>query len=179
MYKRQDEGDDGAGGGAEGGGGVSDNLLGPLTIDDYYLYRARPVGTYLERTAPWRAFEMQFLEILIFIFNSLGAVLVGMQYTPYVPLTVAIAAILASFIDFTNLSKQVEAYNAALRDIHNVMNEWNGKTRTERRTRQTVTKMVGTVEIGMSNVAVALTNGMPTGDTGEDEGEGEEGEKDK
>ena len=88
------------------------------------------------------------------------------------------ATIIASFIDFTNLSKQVEAYNGALRDIHNVMNEWNGKTRTERRTRQTVTKVVGTVELQLSNVAIALTNGMPTGGDAEDEGEGEEGDKD-
>ena len=94
----------------------------------------------------------------------------------YVPLTVAISAIIASFLDFTNLGKQVEAYNNALQEVHNVMNEWNGKTRTERRTRQTVTQVVGTVELGITNVAIALTNGMPTGASADDEGEGEEGE---
>ena len=49
-------------------------------------------------------------------------------------LTVAFAAILKSSIEFSNLTKQVEAYNAALRDLHNLMNDWEAKTRTERRT---------------------------------------------
>ena len=52
-------------------------------------------------------------------------------------------AVVSSFVDFTNLSKQVEAYNASINSVHNLVNEWDGKTRTERRTRQTVTKLVG------------------------------------
>ena len=35
-------------------GRAGDNLFGPLSIEDYVRYRARPVCTYLERTAPWR-----------------------------------------------------------------------------------------------------------------------------
>ena len=173
SYIVQEDVEEGVGG---GGGKSGDNLLGPLTIDEYYDYRARPFVTYLERTAPWRAFELQLLEILIFVFNSFGAVLVGLGMTPYVPMTVAISSILSSFIDFTNLNKQVEAYNEALRNTHNVMNEWGGKTRTERRTRATVTSVVGTVEAGMMAVALALTNGSLTGAEEEGEGEGEEGD---
>ena len=92
------------------------------------------------------------------------------------PLAVALAAIVASFMDFTNLSKQVEAYNQALRDVHNLINNWDGLTSTERRTRQTVTKVVGTVEGAITKVALALTNGSVTGAAppgeGGDEGEG-------
>ena len=179
----------GAGGPGGSGGGTAgrlpgDTLLTTLTIDDYMLYRTRPICTYCERTAPWRAFELQFLEILIFMLNSLGAVLVGLGQTSYVPLSVAAASIVASFIDFANLSKQVEAYNTALRDLHTVINEWDGMTRTERRTRQTVGKIVNATEGSMLSVAIALTNGRPTGTNGggggEEEGEGgEEKEKDK
>jgi hypothetical protein len=172
-----DEGDSG-----DGGGGVmlSDNFMSPLSIDAYFRYRARPLCTYFERTAPWRAFEMQFLEILIFVFNAMGTVLVGAKITAYVPLTVALAAIIASFMDFTNISKQVEAYNTALRNVHNLMNEWDGLTRTERRTRKTITKVVGTVETAMLDVAVAITNGKLTGAAQEeDDGGDKEEEKDK
>ena len=140
------------------------------------LFRTRPLTTYLERTAPYRAFEQQFLEILIFFFNSLGAVFVGMDMAAYVPLTVAVSAIISSFMDFTNLTKQVEAYNKSLTDCHNIMNEWSGKTKTERCTPQTVTQVVNTVENGMMAVALALTNGSPTGaddnQGGEEEGDG-------
>jgi len=176
-----EESDDDGGGG--GGGRPGDNLVGPLTIDDYMKYRGRPVCTYLERTAPWRAFELQLLEIIVFCINSLGAVLVGMgaEYVPYVSLTVTVAAVAKSACDFANLGKQVEAYNSALRDVHNLMNEWDGKTRTERRTRQVVTAVVGTVEIAMLNVAIALCDAQPSagGDEGEGEGDDEEKKDDK
>ena len=145
------------------------------------LFRTRPLITYLERTAPWRAFELQMLEIFIFCFNSLGAILVGLGYEPYVSLTVAVAAVLKSFMDFANLSKQVEAYNAALRDIHSMMNDWDGKTSTERRTQKVVTYVVGTVETSLLNVAIALCDAQPTAASGEggDEEGGDEEKKEK
>ena len=132
---------------------------------------------YLERTAPWRAFELQLLEIIVFVFNSLGAVLVGLgeSWVPYVSLTVAIAAVCKSFTEFSRLEKQVEAYNAALREVHSMMNEWDGKTRTERRTRQTIAAVVGTVEAAMEGVAIALTDGTPVKSA--KEGEAEEDDK--
>ena len=159
------------------GGRPGDDLLGPLSIDDYMTYRARPACTYLERTAPWRAFELQLLEIIVFVFNSLGAVLVGLgeSWVPYVSLTVAIAAVCKSFTEFSRLEKQVEAYNAALREVHSMMNEWDGKTRTERRTRQTIAAVVGTVEAAMEGVAIALTDGTPVKSA--KEGEAEEDDK--
>ena len=147
------------------------------------LFRTRPMVTYLERTAPWRAFELQLLEILIFFINSMGAVLVGLgdgEFVPYVSLTVAIAAVAKGLMDFANLSKQVEAYNTALREVHNMMNEWDGKTRTERRTRQTITQVVGTVEMALQAVAMALTDAQPTkseGGEGDDGGEEEKKEE--
>ena len=51
---------------------------------------------------------------------------------------------------------------------------WDGKTRTERRTRQTMNKVVGVVETAMANVAIALTNGKPTGASMDGEEGGEE-----
>jgi hypothetical protein len=180
AYREPDECDEeNAQGGDTGAPALGgDNLLGPLSIDDYMLFRTRPLCTYLERTAPWRAFEQQFLEILVFSFNSLGAVLVGLGMAAYVPLTVSVSAIISSFMDFINISKQVEAYNASINNVHNLVNEWDGKTRTERRTRQTVAKVVSTTEEAWLAVALALTNGSPTGSNNDDD-EGEEGEEEK
>ena len=127
---------------------------------------------------------MQFLEILVFFFNSLGAVMVGLgsAFVPWVTVTVAFAAALKSFTDFANLSKQVESYNAALRDVHNLMNDWDSKTSTERRTHQAITQMVSTVENSLQLVAMALTDAQPSsmGSQEGEDGDGEGGdEKDK
>jgi len=157
---------------------IRDNMLGGLTIDDYMHYRARPICTYLERTAPWRAFELQCLEVAVFVINSTGAILVALDNAAYVALTVSIAAVCKSFIEFSRLDKQVEAYNTSQRDIHNLINEWDGMTRTERRTRQTITKVVGTVESAMTLVAIALTDAIPSSQAAQ-EGEGDSEEKEE
>ena len=86
---------------------------------------------------------------------------------PYVALTVSIAAVCKSFAEFARLEKQVEAYNTAQRDIHNLINKWDGMTRTERRSRKTVTEVVETVENAMLLVAIALTDIIP-GQGGQD-----------
>ena len=122
---------------------------------------------------------MQLIEICIFIFNSFGAILVGLgtEYIPYVAMTVAAAAILRSVLEFSHLAKQVEGYNQAINMVHNMLNEWDRMTRTERRTRQTIAKVVGTVEAALSLVAAALTDALPS--SGEDEEEGDDEQKEE
>ena len=194
TYMIEDEDDDGPGGsgGAGGGGGGGDdeglgglmprdNLMNSVTIDDYMQYRCKPFCTHVERLAPWFALRLQVIEIFIFSINSSGAVLVGVgeEYVPYVALTVAVAAVLNSYLEFSRLAKKVEAYNSAQRDLHNLMNVWDGMTRTERRTRATIQMVVGTVENAHQLVAISLTDAVPSsqqGQEGEGEGEGE-GEK--
>ena len=166
-------------GGAQETKRIGDDFFSSLTIDYYMKYRAKAVCAYLEKTAPWRGFWMQTCEVLIFVFSSSGAVLVAAGSTPFVALTVAAASIVRSFLEFSNIPKQVEAYNSALNSVHTMMNLVDGMTRTERRKRSTIKKVVSTVENAMQLVAGALTDALPSGDDeeggdGEGGGEGEE-----
>ena len=97
---------------------------------------------------------------------------------PFVALTVGIASILKSFLEFSSLEKQVEGYNSAINAIHNMLNKWESMTRTQRRTNATVKMVVSTVEDAMNLVAVAITDALPGGEDDE-EGEGKEGEEKK
>ena len=171
-----------AGADVEQGGGavrVKDDMMTSMNIDDYMQYRARPILSYFEKTAPWRAFELQCLEVVIFCISSAGAVLVGLnkELAPYVALTVAVSFVCKSAIEFTRLDKQVETYNKSQRELHNLINQWDGMTRTERRTRSTIKQVVGTVETAMLNVAMALTDAMLTGTEGGGSGDEEEAKK--
>ena len=118
--------------------------------------------------------------MLVFFINSLGAVIVGLgpAAIPYVAITAALGAVCNSFMEFSRLSKQVEAFNSAQRDLHNMINDWDGMTRTERRTRSTVQQVVGTTENAMALVAIALTDSIPSTQSGgggdDEEGEGKE-----
>ena len=83
---------------------------------------------------------------------------------------------LNSYLEFSRLAKQVEAYNSAQRDLHNLINKWDGLTSTERRTRKQVEEVVGTVEGAAILIATALTDAIPSGKRGGSEEGGEEGE---
>ena len=62
---------------------------------------------------------------------------------------------------------QVEAYNTAERDIHNLLNRWDSMTRTERRTRATIQEVVSTVENALELISIALTDAIPSSKQGE------------
>ena len=124
---------------------------------------------------------LQVIEIMIFCINSSGSLLVGVstagEFVPYVAITVAAAAVLNSYLEFSRLAKQVEAYNTAERDIHNMINRWNSMTRTERRTRATIGQVVSVAEMSMELIAISLTDAIPSGKAVDgDEGGEEEGE---
>ena len=77
-------------------------------------------------------------------------------------------------IEFSRLAKQVEAYNTAQRDLHNLVNKWDGLTSTERRTRKQVEEVVSVVEGAAILLAQAITDAIPSsragGGGGDDEG---------
>ena len=158
---------------------IKDDMMTSMSIDEYMDYRARPLCAYVEKTAPWRAFELQCLEVAIFTINASGSVLaaLGDSFIPYVALTVSASGIATSFLEFSRLPKQVEAFNQAQREIHNLFNKWDGMTKTARRTRQTITEVVGTVEREMINVAVSLTDAVPSSARAAVGAENEEEEK--
>ena len=158
---------------------IKDDMMTSMSIDEYMDYRARPLCTYVEKTAPWRAFELQCLEVAIFTINASGSILaaIGDMYIPFVALTVSASSIASSFLEFSRLPKQVEAFNQAQREMHNLFNKWDGMTKTARRTRQTITEVVGTVEREMINVAVSLTDAMPSSARAAVGAENEEEEK--
>jgi len=162
-----------------GANATRDDFFSSLTIDAYMKFRTKTVLAYFERTSPWRGFWMQLAEITIFIMNACGAVLVGLgtDFVPFVAMTVSAAAIARSFLEFSRLGKQVEAYNIGINMIHGMMNKWDRMTRTQRRTISTVAEVVGTVESALDIVCLALTDAMP-GAGGDDEEEGE-GEKEE
>ena len=102
----------------------------------------------------------------------------GQACVPYVAVTVAIVAALNSFLEIARLAKQIEPYKEAapfdkeaapfdkededdedddedveeFRDLCSMLIKWDGMTRTERRTRETVCKVVSAVEVAMEEM---------------------------
>ena len=107
-----------------------DDFLGHLSVDEFMEFRVRPACAPSSSAAPRGrplSCSSARTEIIVFILNASGAFLVGLEASEWVPVTVAwvpvtvaLAEVLYSFMNFINLTKQVEAYNTALRKVHNV-----------------------------------------------------------
>lgn len=128
-----------------------DDFASPMSIESYVQYRVRPFVAHLEKSAPRLARTLQVLEVLVFVSNSLGAVLaiivVGdMSLANFVAVTVALSAIFSSMIEYHNLQLQVTASNGALRETHNLLVWWAGLSMVDRRTRFTKHHVCSTLE---------------------------------
>jgi len=134
-----------------------DYLAGPLSIDTYMCYRVRPVLEMLAKRANKRARLLSGLEILGFVIQSSGAIFGVFQYTEWVALTVAIAAVLQSFIEFMSLRDQVTSVNLALRDLQSLVVFWDSLSIVRRRTTAIKMQIAKTTEDAILMVGEAHT----------------------
>jgi len=115
--------------------GIDDDYLaGPMTIDTYMTYRVRPVMAMLQSRAESRSRLLSILEIVGFCIQSSGAIFGTFAYTEWVALTVALAAVVQSFIEFMSLRDQVTAVNLALVQLQTQLVFWDSLSIVRRRT---------------------------------------------
>jgi len=134
-----------------------DYLVGPLVVDTYICYRTRPIIEMLEKRANKRAFTLAAIEISIFCIQASGSVLGVFEYSEWVALTIAIAAVLQGFIEFMNLRNQVTSVNLALRDLQSLIVFWDSLSIVRRRTPAVKMQVVKTTEDAFLQVTEAHT----------------------
>ena len=110
-----------------------DYLAGVLSVDTYVAYRAAVINMF-ERRANKLSRRLMTIEILGFIIQSSGAVLAIFEYTEWVALTVAIAAVLQGLIEFMNIRDQLTSVNIALKDLEAAIVYWDSLSIVRRRT---------------------------------------------
>jgi len=145
------------------------DLVGPLSIETYVQDRVRPVAAHLEKSAPKLNRRLQTLNVLVFISNSVGAVLaiitVGTtSLATFVAISVALGATFSSVVEYQNLTAQVTATNGALCDVHNLLVWWAGLSMVDRRTRFTKHHIISTLERCLLSTVAAKASAVLTGD---------------
>ena len=158
-----------------------DYLAGPLTVDSYMTYRVRPSIDMLEGKVNKLSVRLAAVDIVIFVVSSSGALFGVFNWLEFVALTVSIAAILQSFIEFVQLRDQVTAMNLALRDLESLGVLWDSLSIVRRRTPGTKMQIVSTTEAALLMVVDAHTTAASNtvtsvhkklaGFDGEDDGE--------
>ena len=135
-----------------------DDLVSPLSIETYVTYRTAPTIACCEHAAPRLALVQQALEVTSFVLNSLGAALAAFSQVHWVALAVACSTLMSSILDYLNLGSRVQAHNAAVQDLHNMLVYWNGASMIEHRTRACKEFVVRVTENASLSLISALTN---------------------
>ena len=65
---------------------------------------------------------------------------------------------MSSILDYLNLGSRVQAHNAAVQDLHNMLVYWNGASMIEHRTRACKEFVVRVTENASLSLISALTN---------------------
>lgn len=135
-----------------------DYLCGPMSVDTYMCYRVRPVIMRYQKKANKLAWRLSTIEMIVFTVQASGSVLAIFFYNEWVALTVALSAVLQSFIEFMKLRDQVTSINLALRDLQALMVFWDSLSIVRRRTPAVKMQVVATTE----GAILLVTNNQTT-----------------
>jgi len=168
--------DDGGGGDALGATktGGKDDLMSQLAIETYIESRARCYIDDLERRAPVMAQRYNKIEFVSMLSNTAGAVLavMGSDYSPWVPVTVALGSLASAVADYFYLGPQLAAHNRSLDELHNMILNWDSLSLVQRKKPSYKKEASITLETAILNVVAAKTSqpaALPNQAGGEDE----------
>ena len=134
-----------------------DYLFGPLTVESYVIFRARPVAEHFENQAARLSFRLQCTEVVAFVANATGAALAIFEFSEWVSLSVAAVYVVSSIAEFAQLRNQVVSLNLALRDLQSMLVWWDSLSLVQRRTDATRAQIVNTTERAILQVTDAQT----------------------
>jgi hypothetical protein len=96
---------------AEGKGGEDDYLLDPLSIDNYVMFRLRPVVDRWEHEVWMLSRRLHAIDAMSFVISTIGVVLATgvVNALEWVPITVLLVVLLTAAAEFTQLRNREAA----------------------------------------------------------------------
>ena len=128
-----------------------DDFISPMNIETYVEYRAKPITLAYEKQTPLISDKLSFLEILVFVLTSAGAVLAvpGINMGSWVAITVALSTAVTSYIEYFQLRIERDTRNNSLSEFQNLMTWWESLSIIDKRTKQSKEKALAIIEGGV------------------------------
>jgi hypothetical protein len=128
-----------------------DDFISPMNIETYVEYRAKPITLAYEKQTPLISDKLSFLEILVFVLTSAGAVLAvpGINMGSWVAITVALSTAVTSYIEYFQLRIERDTRKNSLSEFQNLMTWWESLSIIDKRTKQSKEKALAIIEGGV------------------------------
>jgi hypothetical protein len=100
------------------------------------------------------------IEFVSMVSNTAGAVLavMGSDYSPWVPVTVALGSTASAIADYFYLGPQLAAHNRSLEELHNMILNWDSLSLVQRKKPSCKAEISITLETAILNVVSARTS---------------------
>jgi len=111
----------------------TDDGLSALTADDYVCFRTYPAMATLRGISRSHEFAIFFLEMSRLIATMLIVMVAVLGKTITIPVVVALIASITHVLDFNQFAARLQAVNAALGDLQNLIIWWDSLDMVEKR----------------------------------------------
>lgn len=98
----------------------------PLSGDEYVLYRIADQIMFYKRKAIGLDKQRRFCQIGIIASGAIGSVLAAFTLTPFIAVTTASGAVLASLLHLSQTEATLVKYNQTLTDLETLESRWYG-----------------------------------------------------
>lgn len=111
----------------------TDDFVSPISTEAYIEYRMRPLLDRFRGTTPGLSTQLIFTEVVIFVLATVGTLLAALGLREWIPVSVAGGSVLNALVEYRGLQPRLEAANASVTEVQNLLTMWAGLSMVDRR----------------------------------------------
>ena len=158
-----------------------DDHFSPVPASDYIKLRLEPTVAFYRQRLPWRSRQRTFLKLLLLGTTVAAAVLARQNFSTYVTIVTAFAAVVTSYSEFADNSRKMERYTRAIVAVKSLLTWWHSISPVEKASKLSVNHLILTGEsiLAEERLGWQATAARPKGGNGGGSGEDERARQQK
>jgi len=137
-----------------------DDLFEAMSSEDYFEHRTQPLWNQFRYEVPKLSRKLAVYQALIVLTSLIGTMLGALREKEWIPVTVAVSAVITSLLHYENLQARVLALNTAISSLTAVKDKWYSLGIVEKRTRNIKNRLVEVTEGAFMQVVFGTVGGI-------------------
>ena len=142
---------------------VEDDGLAVLSAEDYVDLRVHPYESIFVARAQSLCSQQQVFQFFVFILTSGSTILGATAYMQWIPVLLALVAVLGSISAYQELESRIELVNRAIVSVRKLIIWWHALSVIEKRIPENMTALVNTMETIIQAEAGAVVTDAHSG----------------
>ena len=132
-------------------GSSADRGYSYLTPDEYIKYRIGDQISYYKKRIVQLDCKLKIFQWLIYITGGIGTFLAAVGFKLWVALTIALASLFTTFLEYRQIQNTIIQYNQAVTNLVNLQDWWNALPIDDKKQQENIDKLVDSSETILSS----------------------------